>query len=66
MHSNARRLWCFYHDQNVCGPCLLRNTCTWLTLEQQPHLQKQNVTGDSQEITQPSTNPAQTGLSCEF
>ena len=28
--------------------------------------QKQYVTGDSQEITQPSTNPAQTGLSCEF
>ena len=28
--------------------------------------QKQNITGDSQEITQPSTNPAQAGLSCEF
>lgn len=28
--------------------------------------QKQYGTGDSQEITQPSTNPAQAGLSCEF
>ncbi len=27
---------------------------------------KQYVTGDSQEITHPSTSPAQTGLSCEF
>jgi hypothetical protein len=27
---------------------------------------KQYVTGDSQEITQHSTNPAQAGLSCEF
>ena len=29
-------------------------------------MQKQNVTGDSQEITQPSTNPAHEGLDCEF
>ena len=29
-------------------------------------MQKQYVTGDSQEITQPSASPAQTGLSCEF
>ena len=28
--------------------------------------QKRYSTGDSQEITQPSTNPAQPGLSCEF
>lgn len=28
--------------------------------------QKRYSTGDSQEITQPSTNPAQAGLSCEF
>ena len=27
---------------------------------------RQYVTGDSQEITHPSTSPAQTGLSCEF
>ena len=27
---------------------------------------KRYSTGDSQEITQPSTNPAQPGLSCEF
>ena len=40
-------------------------------LLQQGHMypageQKQYITGDSQEITQPSTSPAQTGLSCEF
>jgi hypothetical protein len=37
-----------------------------IALEQTSAKQKQNITGDSQEITQPSTNPAQTGLSCEF
>lgn len=30
------------------------------------NIKKQYVTGDSQEITHPSTSPAQTGLSCEF
>ncbi len=29
-------------------------------------VKRQYVTGDSQEITHPSTSPAQTGLSCEF
>jgi hypothetical protein len=37
-----------------------------IALEQRFAKQKQNITGDSQEITQPSTNPAQAGLSCEF
>ena len=36
------------------------------TTEAGPESKKQYVTGDSQEITHPSTSPAQTGLSCEF
>lgn len=35
-------------------------------LEHPKNDKKQYVTGDSQEITHPSTSPAQTGLSCEF